>query len=75
MRKKPRQSKNTLTIPFNVVTLILVGIIILLMSYIYSNYVVAAPVQHSHVAVQPEDGTKNQSLPPVIPLKHKADDK
>lgn len=67
MKKEPGQSDRALTIPFNIVTIILIGIIILLMSYIYSNYVVAAPVQHSPVAVQTEDGTKNQSLPSVIP--------
>lgn len=55
MRKEQRQSDSTLTIPFNFVTLILVGVIILLMSYIYSNYVVAAPVQPSPVAAQPKE--------------------
>lgn len=67
MKKEPGQSDSTLSVPFNVVTIILIGIIILLMSYIYSNYVVAAPVQHSPINVQSEDGTKSLSLPSVIP--------
>ena len=46
MKKEPIKEDKYLAITFKMVTAIMLGIIVLLSLYIYSNYVVAAPVLH-----------------------------
>ncbi|MGJ0482734.1 hypothetical protein [Pantoea agglomerans] len=61
MRKKLRKKDKFLTIPFKMVTVIMLGMIILLTIYIYSNYVVAAPVLHLPDAFQSGVDSRNPS--------------
>ncbi|NEG60607.1 hypothetical protein [Pantoea agglomerans] len=68
MKKEPQRKDKSLTIPFKMVTAIMLGIIILLSVYIYSNYVVAAPVLHLpdtfHSGV--DSNKPSQSVPELI---------
>ncbi|WP_123809944.1 hypothetical protein [Pantoea vagans] len=61
MRKQTRKKDNSLTIHFKLVTAIMLGMIILLSIYIYSNYVVAAPVLHLPDAFQSGVDSRNPS--------------
>ena len=47
MHNESQQKSTALTIPFNVVTGIIIGLVIILSVYIFSNYVVAAPLQQA----------------------------
>lgn len=62
MRKQPIKKDKSLVIPFKMVTAIMLGMIILLFIYIYSNYVVAAPVLHLPDAFQSGVDSPNPSL-------------
>lgn len=65
MKKQPRKKDKSLTIPFKMVTVIMLGMIILLTIYIYSNYVVAAPVLHLPDAFQ--SGVDSRNLSQSVP--------
>lgn len=52
MKKEPLKKDKSLAIAFKMVTAIMLGLIILLSVYIYSNYVVAAPILHLPDAFQ-----------------------
>lgn len=66
MRKKLLKKDKSLTIPFKMVTVIMLGMIILLSIYIYSNYVVAAPVLHLPDAFQ--SGVDSHNPSQVVPI-------
>lgn len=65
MKKESLKEDTYLAITFKMVTAIMLGIIILLSVYIYSNYVVAAPVLHLPDEFQPGVDSRNlsQSVP------------
>lgn len=65
MKKEPLKKDKSLAITFKMVTTIMLGLIILLSVYIYSNYVVAAPVLHLPDAFQP--GVDSRNLSPSVP--------
>ncbi|MGV6481231.1 hypothetical protein ACT2VT_000650 [Pantoea agglomerans] len=65
MNKEPLKKDKYMAITFKMVTAIMFGMIILLSVYIYSNYVVAAPVLHLPDAFQSGGDSRNlsQSVP------------
>lgn len=65
MKKTPQKKDKSLSIPFKMVTAIMSGMIILLSIYIYSNYVVAAPVLHLPDTFQ--SGVDNAKLTQAAP--------
>lgn len=62
MKKEPLNKDKSLAITFKMVTAIMLGMIILLSVYIYSNYVVAAPVLHLPDTFQSGVDSRNLSV-------------
>ncbi len=65
MKKEPLKKDKFLAITFKMVTAIILGLIILLSVYIYSNYVVAAPILHLPGAFQ--QGVDSRNLSQSVP--------
>jgi len=66
VKKEPLKKDKSLAITFKMVTAIMLGMIILLSVYIYSNYVVAAPVLHHPDVFQSGVESRNLSQPVLI---------
>ncbi len=65
MKKELLKKDKSLAITFKMVTAIMLGLIILLSVYIYSNYVVAAPILHLPDAFQ--QGVDSRNLSQSVP--------
>ncbi|QIA55050.1 hypothetical protein GW574_22195 (plasmid) [Pantoea agglomerans] len=65
MKKEPLNKDKSLAITFKMVTAIMLGMIILPSVYIYSNYVVAAPVLHLPDTFQ--SGVDSHNLSQSVP--------
>lgn len=73
MKKEPLKKDKSLAIAFKMVTAIMLGLIILLSVYIYSNYVVAAPILHLPDAFQPGVDSRNLSQSePILNFSHES---
>jgi len=68
MKKKPGDKKIFLSIPFGMVTGIMLIIILLLLGYIYSNYVIAAPVFFLPASHQQKTDKNSDSAPTASSL-------
>lgn len=62
MEKESRKKDKYLTTSFKMVTAIMLGMIILLSVYIYSNYVVAAPFLYLPDVLEPGTDSPNITL-------------
>lgn len=73
MKKEPLKKDKSLAITFKMVTAIMLGLIILLSVYIYSNYVVAAPILHLPDAFQQCVDSRNLSQSePILNSSHES---